>query len=135
VSKIIKMHPQGDWLIRAGRMELGDSLSVYPRGDLDWPTARAALDAQYGKGEFTAWTHGNALHVKRLQAPAAISTNQAVEAMSARKMLGVPLAPAAAPVSPKPGPGYGWTLSDEAARTIAEIERRVIRAFPPWRRP
>lgn len=58
---------RSDWLTKAGTLNVGQGLKVHPRDDLDWATARAALAAQYGKGKFTASTHGNVLWVQRVE--------------------------------------------------------------------
>lgn len=57
---------RSNWLIRAGDLSPGEYLTLYPRGELDWRTAQAALDAQYGRGcDLTASTHGGTLRVHR----------------------------------------------------------------------
>jgi hypothetical protein len=54
------------WLSDCARLSPGERLLVYPRGDLDYASAQAALDAQYGKaGNYRASTHGNSLRVER----------------------------------------------------------------------
>jgi hypothetical protein len=52
-----------NWLIEAGKMETGQTLYMYPRGDLTQTVALAALDVQYGKHIYDVWTHGESLRV------------------------------------------------------------------------
>ena len=60
-----KQTTRANWLLDAATLEESEVLYLYPRGDLDQSGALAALDAQYGKGAFDAWHHGNALRVSR----------------------------------------------------------------------
>jgi hypothetical protein len=53
------------WLLDAAALDDSEVLYLYPRGDLDQSAALAALDAQYGRGSFDTWQHGNALRVAR----------------------------------------------------------------------
>jgi hypothetical protein len=54
-----------NWLVDAAKLDDKEALLLYPRGDLDQAGALAALDAQYGKGQFDAWHHGSALRISR----------------------------------------------------------------------
>lgn len=57
---------RANWLIKAGDLETGQYLKLYPMDDLTWQAAVRALDAAYGKdNKFVVIAHGNSLQVGR----------------------------------------------------------------------
>lgn len=52
-----KTSSRENWLTDVAQ---GEVIFIYPRGDLDWESGQAALDAQYGKGVYRCGVHGQA---------------------------------------------------------------------------
>ena len=54
-----------NWLLKAGNLKIGETLFLYPCGDLTQTAAFAALEAQYGPNLYDTWQHGQALRILR----------------------------------------------------------------------
>jgi len=53
-----------NWLILAGLLKKGEQINIFPRGDLTYQIAYAALKAQYPDMLFDTYEHGANLYIK-----------------------------------------------------------------------